>query len=140
MSIEIHQTDDIEACRDLRRKVFIREQGVSEEEEVDDLDPVAIHILAKVDGIPKATARILIKGDTAKIGRVCVLVNLRGTGLGAALMRKTIEVCKAQEGVEKSVLGAQTHAIPFYEKLGFRAYGPIFLDADVEHRDMELDL
>ncbi len=140
MSIEIDQTADIEACRDLRRTVFIGEQGVSEEEELDDLDSVAIHILAKVDGIPKATARILIKGDTAKIARVCVLANLRGTGLGAALMRKTIKVCKAQEGVKRSVLGAQMYAIPFYEKLGYRAYGPIFLDAKIEHRDMTLDL
>ena len=92
MSIEINQTDDIEACRDLRRTVFIGEQGVSEEEEIDDLDPVSIHVLATVDGVPKATARVLIKGDTAKIGRVCVLKDQRGTGLGAALMHKTIEV------------------------------------------------
>ena len=140
MSIEIHQTDDIEACRDLRRTVFIGEQGVSEEEEIDDLDPVSIHVLATVDGVPKATARVLIKGDTAKIGRVCVLKDQRGTGLGAALMRKTIEVCKTQECVKRSMLGAQMYAIPFYEKLGYRAYGPIFLDAEIEHRDMELDL
>jgi len=140
MSIEINQTDDIEACRDLRRTVFIGEQGVSEEEEIDDLDPVSIHVLATVDGVPKATARVLIKGDTAKIGRVCVLKDQRGTGLGAALMRKTIEVCKTQEGVKRSMLGAQMYAIPFYEKLGYRAYGPIFLDAEIEHRDMELDL
>jgi len=140
MSIEIDQTDDIEACRDLRCTVFIGEQGVSEEEEIDDLDPVSIHVLATVDGVPKATARILIKGDTAKIGRVCVLKDQRGTGLGAALMRKTIEVCKTQEGVKRSMLGAQMYAIPFYEKLGYRAYGPIFLDAEIEHRDMELDL
>ena len=55
-------------------------------------------------------------------------------------MRKTIDVCKTQEGVKRSMLGAQTYAIPFYEKLGYRAYGPIFLDAEIEHRDMELDL
>jgi ElaA protein len=83
----IARTTDIATCRALRRTVFIEEQGVSEADEVDDRDGEAIHLLATVAGRPVGSARLLIEGDTGKIGRVCVLAEARGTGLGAALMR-----------------------------------------------------
>ena len=140
MTVEISLTRDIEACLSVRRIVFIQEQGVSEAEEIDGLDAEALHILAAVDGVPMGTARILIDGATAKIGRVCVLSEQRGTGLGAAVMRKALEVCKSQKAVERALLGSQIHALKFYEQLGFKACGPIYLDADIEHRDMEITL
>ena len=140
MKTVIALTDDIKSCLALRRIVFIQEQEVSEVEELDGLDDVALHVLATVDGMPMGTARIFIKGDTAKIGRVCVLSPQRGTGLGAAIMRKALEICKDQKSAKKAVLGSQIHALPFYEKLGFNAFGPIYLDAGIEHRDMEITL
>jgi ElaA protein len=140
MTVDITLTQNIDACHALRRTVFIKEQNVSEAEEMDGLDDDALHILATVDGVPMGTARIMIKGSTAKIGRVCVLPEQRGTGLGATMMRKTLEVCKNQKGVKKAVLGSQIQALKFYEGLGFQAFGPIFLDANIEHRDMELEL
>jgi ElaA protein len=140
MSVEITLTRDIDACLALRRAVFIEEQDVPEAEEVDGLDDNALHLLALVDGIPMGTARIFIKRETAKIGRVCVLSQQRGTGLGAALMRKVLEACTDQASVKKALLGSQLHALPFYEKLGFVAFGPIYLDAGIEHRDMEIAL
>jgi predicted GNAT family N-acyltransferase len=138
MTVEISLTRNIDACHTLRRRVFIEEQNVSEAEEVDGLDDDALHLLATVDGVPMGSARILIKGTTAKIGRVCVLPEQRGTGLGAAIMRAALEVCKTQGTVNKAILGSQLHALKFYEQLGFEAFGPIYLDAEIEHRDMKI--
>jgi ElaA protein len=136
----IARTADIATCRALRRRVFIEEQGVSEADEVDDLDGEAIHLLATVAGRPVGTARLLIEGDTGKIGRVCVLAEARGKGIGAALIRAAVADLAAMPGVSRAKLGAQVHALGFYERLGFVAVGPVYLDAGIEHRDMVLGL
>lgn len=137
MTVRIAQTDDIDTCLALRRQVFIEEQGVSEAEEIDGLDGTALHLLAVDGATPVGTARILIKGDTAKIGRVCVLRTARGTGLGAKLIEAALGLARAQSGVSRAVLGAQVQALGFYEKLGFAASGPVYDDAGIDHRDME---
>ena len=133
-------TRDIATCRALRRTVFIEEQGVSEADEVDDKDDEAIHLLARLNGRPVGSARLLVLGDTGKIGRVCVLADQRGTGLGAALMRAAVERFRQVPGVKTVKLGAQTHALGFYERLGFTAHGPEFDDAGIPHREMVLPL
>ncbi|MGN7868364.1 GNAT family N-acetyltransferase [Paracoccus sp. 22332] len=138
--MKIEQTDDLAACHALRRAVFIEEQGVSEAEELDDKDAGAIHLLARRDGRPVGTARILLQGDTGKIGRVCVLAQARGTGLGAALIRAALDALRDRPGITRAKLGAQTHALGFYEKLGFTAFGPVYDDAGIPHRDMIRDL
>ncbi|TGD43785.1 GNAT family N-acetyltransferase [Pseudotabrizicola sediminis] len=138
--IHIAPTRDIATCRQLRRTVFIEEQGVSEADEVDDKDDEAIHLLAMVDGIPMGSARLLLSGDTGKIGRVCVLPAARGTGLGAALVRGAVEELRRWPGISRAKLGAQTHALGFYERLGFTAEGPVYDDAGIPHRDMVLAL
>lgn len=140
MTATIAETDNLATCRRLRRIVFIEEQGVSEADEIDDRDGEAIHLLAKVDGKPVGTARLLIEGETGKIGRVCVLKDARGTGLGAALIRAGVERFRQVPGVMKVKLGAQVHALGFYERLGFTVYGPVYDDAGIEHRDMVLTL
>jgi len=68
-----------------------------------------------------------------------VLKAQRGTGLGAALIRAAVEELRAQ-GMKQAKLGAQTHAIGFYERLGFTPYGPEYMDAGIPHRDMVLAL
>lgn len=138
--IEIAETRDIATCRALRRIVFIEEQGVSEADEVDDKDDEAIHLLATLNGKPVGSARLLISGETGKIGRVCVLAETRGTGLGAQLMRAAVDRFRQIPGVTKVKLGAQTHALAFYERLGFEAHGPEFDDAGIAHREMMLAL
>ncbi|MGV3694858.1 MAG: GNAT family N-acetyltransferase [Paracoccus marcusii] len=136
----IVETTDLAACHALRRTVFIEEQNVPEAEEMDDLDGDAIHLLATdAKDRPVATARLLVKDDIGKIGRVCVLADQRGTGMGAALMRAAIDALAAR-GVRQVRLGSQTHAMGFYEKLGFVAEGPVYDDAGIPHRDMALDL
>jgi len=136
----IEVTTDIATCLELRRVVFIDEQGVSEADERDDLDGQAVHLLAWVGDNPVGTARLLTKGHTGKIGRVCVLRDQRGSGLGAALIGAAVEEFRRMPGIEAVKLGAQTHAIAFYEKLGFVAFGPEYDDAGIAHRDMMLDL
>lgn len=140
MSWTITATEDIAACIALRRAVFIEEQGIAEADEIDDLDGEAVHLLAVQDGQPLGTARLLRKGATGKIGRVCVLPQARGTGLGAALIRAGIAHFAADPAYDTVYLSAQEPALGFYEKLGFTAYGPAYDDAGIPHRDMTLPL
>lgn len=133
----IRLTRDLKTCHALRRAVFVEEQQIDEAEEWDDLDGEAIHFLAFHDGRPVGTARMLIRGDTAKIGRVCVLAAQRGTGLGADLIRAAMDHARGLPGITRARLSAQTHALGFYERLGFRAFGTEYKDAGIAHRDME---
>lgn len=138
--MRIEETRDIETCRALRRAVFIDEQGISEADEWDDLDEQAIHLLAWDGEDAVGTARILQSGQTGKIGRVCVLKDARGTGLGTKLIRAAVDVLRARPGLTHAKLGAQTHAIGFYEKLGFSKIGGEYDDAGIPHQDMIREL
>jgi ElaA protein len=140
MTLSIARTDDLAACLALRREVFIREQGVPEADEVDGRDGEAIHLLARLDGVPVGTARLLVMGDTGKIGRVCVLPGARGQGIGAALIRAGLEALRAMPGIRRAKLSAQVQALGFYAALGFAAVGEEYLDAGIVHRDMVMPL
>lgn len=140
MTLEIVETRDIAACQALRRVVFILEQGVPETDEVDDRDDTAQHLLARLDGAPIGTARLSTEGAVGKIGRVCVLKEARGQGVGVALIRAAVALFGGVPGVKKVKLGAQTHAVGFYEALGFQAVGEVYQDAGIPHRDMILSL
>jgi predicted GNAT family N-acyltransferase len=139
VTLEVAETGDLEACLALRFAVFVDEQGVPEEEERDALDDRAVHLLAVRDGVPVGCARIVFDGDSAKIGRVCVLRDARRTGVGVALMRVALDSAKAR-GARRAKLGAQLHALGFYEALGFAAYGDEFQDGGMPHRMMVRDL
>ncbi|QEM81113.1 GNAT family N-acetyltransferase [Halomonas binhaiensis] len=123
----------------IRQVVFVEEQHVPLDEEWDGLDPQCLHLLAWVETSEgeKAlgTARLLPDGH---IGRVAVLQEARGLGAGASLMRAAIEAAR-QRGHDHVALAAQTHALPFYERLGFEAEGDTFLDAGIPHRNMTLN-
>lgn len=138
MALAVQRTEDIKSCHQLRHEVFVLEQNVPPEEEVDDLDDEALHFIALRDDVPVGTARVLLKGDMASIGRVCVLKSERGLGTGAMLMRQILADLRGQTGVKTASLGAQTYAIGFYEGLGFVAEGPEFDDAGIPHRMMHL--
>lgn len=140
MTLRITDTQDLAICLALRATVFVHEQGVPLELERDELDDQAIHVLAFDDEEPIGTARVVLKGETGKIGRVCVVASHRGQGVGEALIRACLDILRGQPGVTRAMLGSQTHAIPFYEKLGFTAYGPEYLDAGLPHRDMAVEL
>ncbi|MEA3250010.1 MAG: GNAT family N-acetyltransferase [Pseudomonadota bacterium] len=125
-----------EQASEIRRQVFIEEQAVPQQEEWDGRDDECLHFLARLDGQPVGTARLLPDGH---IGRVAVLAAGRGRGIGLALMQAAIEAAR-QRGHAHAELAAQTHALAFYRRLGFKAYGAEFLDAGIAHRNMRLDL
>lgn len=140
MTPEIGRTDDLAACLALRRVVFIGEQDVPEADEVDGRDAEAIHLLARLGGVPVGTARLLVLGETGKIGRVCVLAAVRGRGIGAALIRAGVAEFRAMPGIARVKLSAQVQALGFYEALGFAPVGEVYLDAGIVHRDMVMAL
>ncbi len=117
----------------IRLTVFVNEQRVPEELELDDDDPDAWHALLFKDGQAIATGRLLGNG---KIGRLAVLKNYRGLGMGTALIKSLIEFGQ-QQGIGQFYLHAQTTAIGFYEGLGFKANGPVFNEAGIEHIKMQ---
>ncbi|MFA8386700.1 MAG: GNAT family N-acetyltransferase [Pelagibaca sp.] len=137
MTVTIARVTDPTDCFAVRHAVFVEEQNVPVGLERDALDATAIHLLATQGDQPVGAARIVVNGDTGKIGRVCVLQDQRGTGLGAALIREALTILQDTPGVTRAALGAQIDALGFYEKLGFTAYGDVFDDAGIDHRMME---
>ena len=113
-------------------KVFVDEQGVPAEIEIDELDAVADHFLARLDGKPVGAGRLIVQGEVGVLGRLAVLEETRGTGLGVALVR-AIEERVRERGLGAVELHSQTRARGFYEKLGYEAYGEIGMDAGIPH-------
>ncbi|MFD5509798.1 GNAT family N-acetyltransferase [Streptomyces sp. NPDC059761] len=137
---------DLAACFAVRTEVFVVEQSVPESIEYDAYDAVAVHVLAVApDGEPLGTGRLLhgpaalgkTGGDptVGSLGRLAVRKAARGLGVGVALVR-AIEAEAGRLGLSAVDLGAQTHALGFYERLGYVAYGPEFEDAGIPHRSM----
>lgn len=127
---------DIAACMELRRTVFVNEQGVSEADERDGNDSAVVHFLARLNGQPTGTLRVRVLDRTGKIERVCVLKHHRGEGLGAALTRRALEYLAGLPDVAEVGPAAQVQVVGFYEGLGFRTTGNEYLDAGIAHRDM----
>lgn len=123
--------------RAVREAVFVREQGVARELEWDEFDALSRHVLAESrDGAAVGTGRLLPDGH---IGRMAVLPGWRGCGVGTAMLEVLLEQAR-DLGLPQVVLHAQTHALPFYARLGFVAEGPPFLEAGIAHRLMRLPL
>lgn len=121
----------------LRDTVFIQEQGVPEQRERDGLDGNCWHVLARdEEGQPIGCGRLAPEG---KVGRMAVIRNWRGKGVGSALLRELIARARAQ-GCAEVTLDAQVSALGFYERAGFQAYGDVFDDAGLPHRAMRLQL
>lgn len=154
VKVKVVQGDDRFCCYEVRRKVFIEEQQVPKEIEMDgrDEEDATIHILASFeeqDGSDKpcGAARLLIadtghEGRVGKIGRVAVNKEYRSQGIGRKIMEFSLDYLRSI-GCQKAMLGAQTHAIPFYESLGFSVVDDVeeYIDAgNVPHRDMEQNL
>jgi len=128
---------DERSLRDIRQRVFMVEQGVSADLEWDGIDQDCRHALAQ-DGErrPIGCARLLPDGH---IGRVAVLAEWRGRGVGDALLERMIALAR-ELGHVRVMLNAQTHALAFYARHGFVAFGPEYDDAGIPHRAMERSL
>jgi predicted GNAT family N-acyltransferase len=122
----------------IRKQVFVEEQGVPEDMELDEHDLSAKHALAYQDALCVGTGRLVrLNSDHAQIGRMAVLKAYRNQHIGKAILTSLIALAKT-EGVSKVSLHAQVSAISFYAKLGFEAEGPIFDEAGIAHRNMIL--
>lgn len=128
------------AIRLIRETVFVREQGVPLELEWDGLDPSCWHALAwNEQGEPIGTGRLYLQGKKVKLGRMAVLKEHRGRGVGRALLSTLLDLARAQ-GMTKAYLAAQVQAVGFYERQGFQVTGELFEDAGIPHRAMTLAL
>ncbi len=137
INLKIADFTDMPAVFALRCEVFVGEQNVPRELELDDEDSHAIHVAGSSDGRVVACGRIIINGDDAHIGRVAVKCEYRGKGIGAELMRFIVATCR-ERGCTKIWLNSQVSAVGFYKTLGFCEVGELFLDAGITHRRMEL--
>ena len=122
--------------RAVRTPVFIVEQFVTPEFEWDEQDASAVHLLATLDKEAIACLRMI---DYHKIGRMAVLKEWRGMGLGAALLLEAVKICQAH-GSKQIYLSAQTHAIGFYLRCGFKVTSEVYQDVHIPHVDMQLEL
>lgn len=152
----ITTAQEMEEALAVRRAVFVQEQNVPIEIEIDehDGDPEtissALHVLGRsATGTAVATGRLLLNPSEpgtaevdrppAHIGRVAVLASYRHHGWGRALM-EALQKLAREQGYPRVDLAAQLHALAFYEHLGYLAHGPVFLEAGIEHREMSLRL
>ena len=131
---------DMLSCLELRRTVFIEEQNVPENEEVDGDDPDCDHILLTVSNIPVGAARLKYYNDFIKVQRVCVLKNQRGQGIGSNIINFIIRHVEKNDIRSSVRLGSQIHALEFYKRLGFIEFGEEYLDAGILHKDMEFQI
>ena len=147
----IRDQEGMDAALSVRFRVFVEEQHVPIEEEVDQYDanpgahPGVVHVLGRLGGEAVATARLLLDlhddhpgaPGYPHIGRVAVLAPYRRNGVG----RRVVEALQDEarrRGLGGVTLSAQLQAVPFYERLGYVARGEVYLDAGIEHRDMDL--
>ena len=121
----------------IRIRVFVREQGVPAEIELDTDDKRAVHFIASIEGRAVGTARLVMRGGNAKIGRMAVLKSHRRKQIGKRLLTQAIATAK-KHGARKIYLHAQVAVIGFYESAGFRCLGPVFDEAGIAHRKMVL--
>ena len=116
----------------IRFAVFVGEQRVPAEIEMDEMDPVCVHALAFHGQEAVGTGRLLPDGH---IGRMAVLRAWRGRRAGSLILEKLVEAAK-RRGDREAVLSAQVHAVPFYVLHGFSARGPVYEEAGIPHQEM----
>lgn len=129
--------EDLKRAFSIRLRVFVHEQGVPRQIELDADDQWATHFLAYLGGKPVGVARVVIRQKQAKIGRMAVLKSYRKRGVGKRLLKQTVKLAR-KHGANSIVLHAQVLVIGFYERMGFRCVGRTFMEAGIPHRKMIL--
>ncbi|GAM16614.1 GNAT family N-acetyltransferase [Mesobacillus selenatarsenatis] len=138
MEVKIVNNDqELADAFEVRKSVFIHEQDVPEEEEIDQFESDSVHFVLYDDN-RKATGagRFRVLDGIGKVERICVLKENRKAGAGVAVMNKIEDYAKSQ-GISTLKLNAQTHAIPFYSKLGYETVSEEFMDAGIPHKTMK---
>lgn len=137
MEVRIVKTEqELADAFEVRRTVFVGEQNVPEEEEIDQHESEAVHFVLYSEGTAAGAGRFRILDGIGKVERICVLKESRNSGAGVAVMNKIEDYAKSQ-GISSLKLNAQTHAIPFYSRLGYETVSEEFLDAGIPHKTMK---
>ncbi len=136
---EVKPGGDYSVSAAIRTTVFVEEQEIPIEDEMDEHDSSAWHIVLSVDGIPAGTGRIYIENDIAKLGRVAVLESERGKGYAIQICKELIEVAK-KEKAKLVTLNSQSYVASLYDKLGFIRCGEEFLEEGIPHIRMDLEI
>ena len=133
MQAQIVQTDQqLRDAFSVRKQVFVEEQRVSAEEEYDQFEEIAKHIVVYDDNIPVGAGRLRTIDGIGKVERICVLASHRKKGIGKIIM-DALEAYAMEESLPKLKLHAQTQAESFYKKLGYQTVSDVFIEADIPH-------
>ena len=131
--------EDFEQVINIRKEVFIKGQNVPLDIEIDGLDPESEHFIAYLENEPIGCARIRTNKNYARLERIAILKKYRCNGFGTELTKFLIDYCRKQNYVE-IILHSQNYVIDFYKKFGFKIKGETFLEANIEHKEMVLDI
>lgn len=137
--IEIKPNEDFSASYEIRKTVFVEEQNIPIENEMDGLDSVCFHIILYNDAAPVGSGRLYVHLHVARLGRVAVLQNERGKGYATLICKALIDIAK-RENAKRVTLDSQAYVVPLYEKLGFISEGDEFLEEGIPHVKMNLEL
>ena len=136
ITVKLVETEaDMEAAVGVRFRVFVGEQSIPPEEELDEYDAQATHAIALEDGQAIGTGRVVIRGGVARIGRMAVDLPHRRRGVGGLILRFLEDEAKAQ-GATEYVLHAQEYVKSFYAAHGYTERGEPFLEVDIPHVEM----
>lgn len=130
--IRISNAEQREEAYRIRTEVFVNEQGVNPEAEIDEHEEEAVHVLAYWDGKPAGTGRVRQLGEYAKVERICVRADFRKYGIGKGVMEAIHDIAREQ-GLAKAKLHGQTQAQPFYARLGYEAASDVFMEEGIPH-------
>jgi predicted GNAT family N-acyltransferase len=139
---DVHDSGRMAAAFAVRVPVFVGEQHVPAEEEIDEhdrSDADARHALVRDGAVPVAAGRYFRIGTTAQVGRMAVLAAYRGRGIGRLVLDALVDDARAR-GFARVALNAQDHAVAFYAKAGFTPFGETLVECDILHQPMELGL
>ncbi|MCA0148921.1 GNAT family N-acetyltransferase [Rossellomorea vietnamensis] len=137
MNVEVAKTEDqIQEVFHIRKTVFVEEQQVPLEEEIDEYENDSTHFVLYDQNKAVGAGRFRILDGVGKVERICVLKSIRGKGAGRTMMLAIEEYAKRQP-LAQLKLNAQTYAIPFYEGLGYQVTSDEFLDAGIPHKTMK---
>ncbi|MFZ7944622.1 MULTISPECIES: GNAT family N-acetyltransferase [Bacillaceae] len=131
----VENQKELDDAFSVRKIVFVEEQNVPLEEEIDQYEDDATHFVMYHQGLPVGAGRFRVIDGYGKVERICVMKEARKTGAGKAIM-KAIESHAQEQGLHKLKLNAQTQAIPFYAGLGYEVVSEEFLDAGIPHKTM----
>jgi predicted GNAT family N-acyltransferase len=131
---------ELEGAIAVRMRVFVAEQSIPPEEELDEADATATHAVALVQGQVVGTGRLLCRDDsTAQIGRMAVEQPFRRRGIGGQILERLEEEARAQ-GMRRCILHAQQYVKSFYAAHGYKEHGDAFLEVNIPHIEMRKDL